>query len=208
MESDGKTGPRGGESPVTDGSPAMQARLVSRKGTWREVADCANVTVHRGQGTREPPSAWKRRMLLCEHSPIRELVFDFQWIGLKYWVSVHFVRHKVGIEHFVRTQREDRTGIERDGLPQGSPVEHRISVNAQAMIQISRRRLCRGASPETREAWAAVLECIRTSEPELFSVCVPDCIYRGRCYEMKSCGYAGTEAYARCLAEYRDGAGA
>ena len=85
-------------------------------------------------------------MLLCEHSPIRELIFDFQWTGLKYWVS----------EHFVRTRREDRTGSERDGLPQGSPVEHRISVNAQAMIQISRRRLCRGASPETREAWAAV----------------------------------------------------
>lgn len=182
----------------------MKAEFISRKGSWREVADCANVTIHKGEGINEPSSKWKRRMLLCEHSPIRELFFDFKWTELKYWVSVHLVRHKIGIEHFVRSQRTDRTGVARDELPQDSPVEHRICVNAQAMINISRKRLCNNASPETKTAWQAVLETIKDKEPELYSVCVPDCIYRGYCYEFKSCGYYKTEEFKKCLTEYRE----
>ena len=183
----------------------MKADLVSKKGTWREVADCANVTINKGEGNNEPSSKWKKRMLLCEHSPIRILFFDFKWTELKYWVSVHLVRHKIGIEHFVRTQRSDRSGVDRDGLRQDSPVEHRISVNAQAMISISRKRLCMNASPETREAWTAVVEKLKESENELYNVCVPDCIYRGWCYEYKSCGYFNTEAFQKRLAGYREG---
>jgi hypothetical protein len=143
-------------------------------------------------------------MLLCEHSPIRELTFDFKWRELKYWVSVHFIRHKIGIEHYVRSQRTDRTGIDRNELSQDSLVEHRISVNAQAMINISRKRLCTNASKETREAWTAILETIKESEPELYSVCVPDCIYRGWCYEYKSCGYYQTKEYQERLEKYRN----
>lgn len=183
----------------------MKAEYISRKGTWREVADCANVTIHRSEGIKEPSSQWKRKMLLCEHSPIRELFFDFKWTELKYWISVHFVRHKIGIEHFVRTQRTDRTGIERDYLTQDSLVEHRICVNAQALINISRKRLCNSASRETREAWIAILEIIKNIEPELYSVCVPDCIYRGFCYEYRSCGYNKTEDYKTRLRKYREG---
>lgn len=147
------------------------------------------------------------RMLLCEHSPIRELVFDFKWTDLKYWVSVHIVRHKIGIEHYVRTQRSDRSGVDRDSLPQDSPVEHRISVNAQAMINISRKRLCMSASAETREAWKAVLECIREIESELFHACQKDCVYRGACYEYKSCGYSKSEDFQRELEKYREATG-
>jgi hypothetical protein len=183
----------------------MKAEFLLKKGTWREVADCANVTIHKEEGVNEPSSKWKRRMLLCEHSPIRSLFFDFKWTDLKYWVSVHLVRHKIGIEHFVRTQRSDRSGVDRDGLRQDSPVEHRICVNAQAMVTISRKRLCMNASPETREAWKAVLETVREQESEIFQVCVPDCIYRGWCYEYKSCGYSKTEDFNERLAAYREG---
>ena len=181
----------------------MKAELISRKGTWREVADCANVTINRGEGTKVPSPQWKRKMLLCEHSPIREMVFDFKWTKLKYWISVHFVRHKIGIEHFVRTQRTDRTGVDRNALTQDSLVEHHISLNAQAMINISRKRLCNSAASETREAWKAVLKEIKEKEPELYAVCVPDCIYRGWCYEYKSCGYYKTGEYRKRLEEYR-----
>lgn len=182
----------------------MKAELISKKGTWREVADCANVTINKSEGVNEPSPKWKRRMLLCEHSPIRELFFDFKWTELKYWVSVHLVRHKIGIEHFVRTQRSDRSGVERDSLRQDSPVEHRISVNAQAMINISRKRLCMGASPETREAWKAVLETIKEKESEIYQACVPDCIYRGWCYEYKTCGYSKSAEFQEKLAKYRE----
>lgn len=183
----------------------MIVRYLNQKGNWREVADSANTTIDRDPGTKEPSSRWKKRMLLCEHSPIRQLFFRLKWHELKYWVSVHLVRHKIGIEHWVRTQRSDRTGVDRDALPQGSLVEHEILVDAQAMINISRKRLCMNASRETREAWEAAVESIREEHPELYSACVPDCVYRGWCYEYKSCGYFKTEKFKECLQEYRSG---
>jgi hypothetical protein len=183
----------------------MRAILLGTKGTWREVADSANTTIHKEAGLKEPPSLWKRRMLLCEHSPIRQIYVKCKWLELKSWVSVHFVRHKVGIEHWVRTQRSDRTDVNRDRLPQGNLVEHEFEANAQAVISISRKRLCMQASAETREAWQAALEALREQQPELFRVCVPDCIYRGWCYEFRSCGYHKTEEFRRRLAEYREG---
>jgi len=142
---------------------------------------------------------------MCEHSPIRQLFIKCKWYELKSWVSVHFVRHKIGIEHWVRTQREDRTGEDRNQLFQSNTVEHEFLANAQAMINISRKRLCSQASKETREAWQAVLYSIAEEQPELFSACVPDCIYRGWCYEFKSCGYHKTAQFQLRLADYRSG---
>jgi len=183
----------------------MKAEFMEKKGSWRDVADCANVTIHKEEGTNEPSSRWKRRMAMCEHSPIRQLTFDFKWTDLPSWVSVHFVRHKIGIEHWVRSQRTDRTGEDRTKLPQDNPVEHRIQVNAQALINISRKRLCACASPETREAWQAILDALNPVEPEIVSACVPDCVYRGWCYEYKTCGWFRTEAFKKRLEEYRAG---
>ena len=181
----------------------MQAKLKSKHGNWREVADAARTTVGMEDGEGEPSSLWKTRMLLAEHSPIRFLSFSILWKGLRSWISVHIVRHKFGIEHFVRSQRTDRTGINRDKLPQDSLVDHRILANAQALITISRKRLCKQASPETREAWKEALETIKDTEPELYNGCVPDCIYRGWCYELNPCGYYGTPGYKSKLEEYR-----
>lgn len=41
--------------------------------------------------------------------------------------------------------------------------------------------------------------------PELASCMVKDCIYRGYCYEYKSCGYFNTPEYKKELEEYRKG---
>ncbi|MBQ7189604.1 MAG: thymidylate synthase ThyX [Kiritimatiellae bacterium] len=169
---------------------------------WRDVADAARTTIRMDEGTKEPGSAWKRRILLAEHSPIRQMIFKWKWHDLKYWISVHFVRHKFGIEHFVSTQRTDRTGVNREEAPQNAPVDHECFANAQAMIFISRKRLCRQASPETTEAWKLVLEEVKKIEPELYSVCVPECVYRGFCPEFKTCGYVNTEAFRKARAAY------
>ena len=182
----------------------MHVEFLGIKGTWREVADSANTTIHREAGTNEPSSSWKRRMLLCEHSPIRQMFVRAKWYDLKYWVSVHFVRHKVGIEHWVRTQRTDRTGEDRDSMPQGNLVEHEILATYQAVITISRKRLCTQASLETRQAWQMLLDSFKDREPELYRVCVPDCVYRGWCYEFKSCGFHTTEKFRERLHEYQE----
>lgn len=175
------------------------------KGTWREVANSANTTVQKQAGTAEPSPDWKKRMLLCEHSPIRQLWIKCKWYELKYWVSVHFVRHKFGIEHWVRTQRTDRTGIDRDTMLQNSGIEHEFEANAQTIINISRKRLCNLASNETRQAWVAVLDTLKDTQPELYSVCVPDCVYRGWCYEFRSCEYHKTQEFKKHLKAYRKG---
>jgi len=144
-------------------------------------------------------------MLLCEHSPIRQLIIKWKWYELLSWVSVHFVRHWLGIIHWVRTQRSDRTGIDRNKLYQSEFVEHEAEANAQAIINISRVRLCNGASKETREAWKATLESFKDIEPELYKCCVPNCIYRGHCYEYNSCGYHKTAKYKVELKKYKEG---
>lgn len=183
----------------------MTVKILGIKGTWREVADSANTTIHLEAGDKEPSSKWKRRMLLCEHSPVRQHTIKCKWYDIKSWVSVHFVRHKIGIEHWVRTQRTDRTKVDRDELPQDNLIEHEFEANVQAFINISRKRLCRLAAAETREAWQMVLDQIREQEPELYSVCVPDCVYRGYCYEYRSCGFFKTEDFGKKLSDYRNG---
>jgi len=88
-------------------------------------------------------------------------------------------------------------------LSHSSLVDVEGQANAQAIINISRKRLCSKASQETRQAWAAFLNNLKELEPELVSVCVPDCIYRGWCYEYNSCNYHHTSAYQKQLALYR-----
>lgn len=171
---------------------------------WEDIKNAALNTIGKSNGSY-PTSEWKRKILMAEHSPIRKLIFSWRWKDLKYWVSVHFVRHKFGIEHFVKTQRTDRTGVNRDELPQGALVDHSAEANAQAMIYISRKRLCNQASEKTREAWQNVKDKVKEVEPELASCMVKECIYRGFCPEMYPCGYSKTEAYKQELAEYRKG---
>lgn len=182
-----------------------ELRFYGTRSTWRDVADAARTTINKEAGEGEPSSAWKKRILLAEHSPIRQLVFRWKWVGLKSWVSVHLVRHKVGIDHFVSTQRSDRTGTDRDAARQDAPVSHECVANAQAIMGISRKRLCRQASPETRAAWGQVVAALRETEPELASCCVPECVYRGFCPEFRCCGYARTPDFERALAAYRGG---
>jgi hypothetical protein len=165
----------------------MRAELVSRHGTWEDVKAAAMVTVGKDAGEGEIPASWKKKMCLCEHSPIRLLNFTIQLYDIPSWVSVHLVRHKIGVEHFVQSQRSDRTGICRDKLPQDTPVNHRLALNAQALINISRKRLCYKAATETRAVWDSVIFCIIPVEPELAECCVPNCVYQGGCVEYAPC---------------------
>ena len=174
------------------------------KGTWREVANAARTTIGESIGYTDVASNWKRRMLLAEHSPIRKLVVNWKWYNLKSWVSVHFVRHKYGIEHFVQSQRPDRKGPNRDDAPQSTLINHECEANAQAIINISRKRLCGQAMPETKDAWDEFLSALEVVEPELVRASVPECVYRGWCYEYNSCGFHLTSHYRKWLNEYRE----
>lgn len=170
---------------------------------WPEVKGAARNTIGKNGNGLPPDDNWKKNILLAEHSPIRLIRFKWKWQSLKSWVSVHITRHKIGIEHWVTTQRSDRTGVDRDNAPQNAPVNHMCEANAQALINISRKRLCTQASPETRKAWQEVKDQVSEVDPVLASVMVRECIYRGFCPEMRCCGYVDTPEYKEELREYR-----
>ena len=178
---------------------------VTQATAWNRALNAARRTVGKEQTTKEPSSKWKLSMLLAEHSPIRLVEFDVVIENIRQWVSVHLVRHKIGVEPFVHTQREDKndTITNRDELPQGSLNDMQESLNTQALINISRKRLCNQASPETREAWRKVKESIKAIDPEVAACMVPECVYRGFCPEPHSCGYAKTAYYLEELKQYR-----
>lgn len=170
---------------------------------WTVILNAARSTVNKEGVGKEPSSQWKHSILLAEHSPIRLLTITYTWESIKSWVSVHFVRHWLGIVHFVSTQRDDRTGLNRDDKPQSSLVKHTFEANAQAIINISRKRLCYQAHRETRAKWEEFLDYVEKVEPELRSVCVKECVYRGFCPEMSKCGYSNTEQFDEELRIYR-----
>lgn len=181
----------------------MKLLWMKHEDNWQDVKDATMNTIGKATG-KYPDSEWKMKLLRSEHSPIRKIKFSWRW-ELPYWVSVHFCRHKIGIEHFVKTQRTDRTGVDRSELPQGALVTHECEADAQALINISRKRLCTCASPETRQAWKLVKDEVAKTEPELASCMVRECVYRGFCPEMFGCGYDKTEAFKEELEKYRKG---
>ena len=174
----------------------MKIDFMHHEDNWQEVKNATMNTIGKAAG-KYPNSFWKRKLIMAEHSPIRKLKFSWRWSDLPYWVSVHFVRHKIGIEHFVKTQRTARTGVNRDVLPQGAPVSHECEADAQALITISRKRLCSAAAAETRAAWQLVKDEVAKVEPELATCMVRECVYRGHCPEMFPCGFADTERFKK-----------
>lgn len=175
---------------------------------WMRVVNAARRTVGKSPINKEPSDKFKKKVLLAEHSPIRLLEYDFTWEDIRMWVSTHIVRHHEGCEKFVHTQRTDRNEalktLNRDDLPQGLVNDMDMTCNAQAFINISRKRLCKCASKETREAWELVIEYLKAIDPVLASKCVPECLYRGFCPEFdRCCGYCNTEKFKKDLKEYR-----
>lgn len=181
----------------------MRVELIDYRDNWQAVKDAAMNTVGKDSG-KYPTSEWKRQILLAEHSPIRLLEFTIRFTDIPYYVVMHLVRHHIGVQHFVKSQREDRseTHTKRHDLPQDALIDYTMVANAQALINISRKRLCNQASPETRKAWQAVIDCLKEYEPELASVCVRECVYRGFCPELRSCGYQECDQFGKLWVRY------
>ena len=178
---------------------------------WKRVLNAARRTIGKEPLDKEPSDSWKAKILLAEHSPIRLLEYDWTWGDIMQWVTTHLVRHHEGCEKMVHSQRGDRRAIlkeygveSRNDLPQGALNDMDMTANAQALINVSRKRLCSCASKETREAWKQVKAEIAKVDPILASKMVPECLYRGFCPEwMGSCGYSKTEKFEKDLKEYR-----
>jgi hypothetical protein len=165
----------------------MKTKIIKIKGDWQEVVNDCRATVGKDELGKDPSERFKREILISEHSPIRDISVKWIWKNIASWVATHFSRHKW--ECFIKTQRSDRTGVKRDKLPQDAPVNFTGDANVQQLIDTARKRLCRLASRETRKYMEDLKTTIRTVEPEISDVLVPNCIYRCGCPEPTCCGW-------------------
>ena len=163
---------------------------------WMWCKTCTLNTVGK-ISTKLPTDEWKEKLIKAEHSPLREL-----WFGIKMtipsYVSVHFVRHHIGVNHYVQSQRNDRQdNYDRTKAPQDAMVSHIMSVNLQELVFMSHKRLCGQADSYTRRVMQEIVNQVVVVSPELKDVLVPLCGYRnGVCTEFHCCGM--NKKYQEC----------
>ena len=156
---------------------------------WVRCKELALNTVGKKYVGNEVTDEWKRQILKAQHSPIRTLMFTIR-LTIPYFASVHLVRHKIGIEHYVQSQRNDRqTMYDRELAPQNAMVSHIIDVNAEQLMFMSHRRLCGMADATTRYIMTQICKEVEKVNPEFKGFLIPMCEYRHECPEFKSCGY-------------------
>lgn len=198
---------------------------VTQDTSWNRALNAARKTWGKNKIEKEPSEEWKKMALMAEHSPIKLVEYTISFKDLRQWVGVHLLRHPFVLP-FIHTQRVDKRDLDeyvdkvmsilsddvkndpsfnkRDYLFQGQTNDQDFVVNAQTLINISKKRLCNCASKETRDAWKAVQDAIREFDPVMASFMVPSCVYRGFCPEKDSCGYWKTKKFNKDVNDYRN----
>ena len=153
---------------------------------WKRCLLFARATQGKFDAPNEPSDEWKKKILRSEHSPIRTLMFTIKMENIPYCNSVHFVRHKYGVEHYVQSQRKNP---ERGAERQDAPVTHIMDINAQELIFMARKRLCFKADSETREIMKVICSEIIEKDAIYKGVFKPACGFDdNNCHEFKPCG--------------------
>lgn len=165
----------------------MQTKFNWFSDAWTRVKNHCRTTVGKEFTESEPSDQFKKKLLIAEHSPIRLIEFDWSWNGIKSWVATEWSRHK--FEKFITSQRNDRQdNYDRNAARQDAPVNYDGYANMQNLIDAWRKRLCFQATPEARGLAEDFKAELRKTHPLESDVLVPNCVYRGACPEIKSCG--------------------
>ena len=151
---------------------------------WKDIKDACRRTIGLDESDKEPSKAWKRKLLICRHSPIRKGTITWKWPEIPYAISTHFARHHEGTEKYISTSRADRTEIkDRSQRSQMDPVSMEMDANIEALISISERRLCMCADPTTRAYWQDLKDCIEKYDEDIAWAMIPQCVRCGSCVE-------------------------
>lgn len=165
-----------------------KTEILKIKGDWEEVVNDCRATVKKQPLGKEPSIAFKKAILISEHSPIRDISVKFKWRNIKYWVAMHWKTHHW--ESRVDSQRNDRQSrYDRESAPQDALIDFIGDPNIQHTIDTWRKRLCRTASQETREYAEDFKRVLHEVETEWSDVLVPNCVYRCGCPEPTTCGW-------------------
>lgn len=175
---------------------------VEQVTSWQRALNAARWTVGKAPINKEPSDEWKDEITQAEHSPIRLVEFDIWIEDIPAFVAGHLVRHHQGVEKFQCTNREDRREVNPEEVNRLTPVNLMLSCNVQALINISRKRLCNSAHKETIKVWQAVKDAIKEIDPIVAKYMIRECVYRGHCPEMNCCGYMCGTKYQYELLDY------
>jgi hypothetical protein len=157
-------------------------KILNYDVNWLEIKDACMQTISK-EAKGEPPKEWRRKLLICQHSPIRRGVIKWK-MDVPFYVHAHMVRHGIGTNFFVATSRSDRTEIkDRSERKQTDIISMQMDANIQALINISAKRLCLCSDQQTIKYWKAVLEAIKEYDEDIYWACVPQCVRCGSCVE-------------------------
>lgn len=177
---------------------------ITKITSWKDVLNAARFTQRKELLDKEPSIEFKKKIIKAEHSPLRCLMFNIDFYDIPNYVMVHLVRH-IHAQPFVSTSRPDIDGLQkpREEQKKTDPVNMRLFLNAQEIINISKVRLCNKAEIETRKLWKEVVSKLKEIEPELANACVSNCLYRCFCPEFQSCGFNKSKSFEIEFNKYR-----
>lgn len=160
-------------------------------GSWERALRMCRNTMWKDATDKEPSDKFKHDLCRTEHGPLALVEYYIHIPKIKYWMTAHFTRHKFGVTWGQGSSRDDRhdNPLPRDEMPQGTEVPLDCQVNALELIYMARRRLCCMAHPETREYMMKIIRAVEKVDPIVTIYCVPNCVYRWRCPEAKTCGF-------------------
>ena len=152
---------------------------------------------------------WKKQMLVAERPEIKMLLTAINLTDVPTEVIQDINRFGEDILVY-RTGEFKRIKTVEELKPHFLIESITVVADAKSLIEMSRSLLCEmRVAPQTVAAWNSIKAEIAKSEPELASCMVADCLYRGKCPEMKGCGYFHGEKYLDTflsdLVEYRMG---
>lgn len=183
----------------------MNIKATPVPGGWQRAVNAARLTQGKAPIDHDPSDKWKKQALVSEHSVIRLVEYDIVIEDVPSFVVVHLVRHFMGVVPFVSSSRPDITGqpVTRHEQRKDDPVTVQFSANAQALINMSDRRLCNKAEAETRKVWFGVKKAIALADPIMAEAMQPRCVLRnGFCGEQKPCGFCHSEKFFKARDEY------
>ena len=184
----------------------LEAKVTEFDIDWKKIKSACMTTISKQAGDKEPSSEWKRKLLICQHSPIRRGEVSWKWEEIPYAISTHFARHHEGCEKFIGTSRADRTEVkDRSQRTQMDCVPMEMDANIQALLNISERRLCTCADPLTTKYWNEVLDEVKEYDEDIYWACVPQCVRCGGCIELFSdCNFYNKLMEGHTLEEQMD----
>jgi len=119
------------------------------------------------------------------HSPIRTQIFWVDMQDIPTFVSTHLVRHKIGVEHFVGSNRPDLGGDEN--ADRWTPINHSMLINADSLINMASSRLCNKCSYQTRSVLRMIRRRVGLVDDALMQCMERKCEQLRYCPEPRQC---------------------